>query len=203
MAGFGVVMGVLLTNVAGHRWQNAASAKESVPMPDHTDSHGRYQSLREMGSRAHQLRAATRAADHYMAQGVEADRDTGSWLMNTAVTLAAEVAADVDGLARSLKEAPVDAAFAQAVQSLRVRSHQLHAAARAADHFLDQEAHEDRDTGSWLMATARTLAERLAHEIDDGASLLKRSPGDSVIDANEAAVVRRVGAATAPLRGAA
>jgi len=172
-------------------------------MPDNADSHGRYQSLRELGSRAHQLRAATRAADHFMAQGVEADRDTGSWLMNTAVTLAAEVAADVDGLARSLKEAPVDAAFAQAVQSLRVRSHQLHAAARAADHFLDQEAHEDRDTGSWLMATARTLAERLAHEIDDGASLLKRTPGDSVIDANDAALVRRVGAATAPLRGAA
>ena len=84
------------------------------------------------------------------------------------------------------------------------RAHQLHAAARAADHFLDQETHEDRDTGSWLMATARTLAERLAHEIDDGASLLnKRAPGDGVIDANDAALVRRVGAATKSLRGAA
>ena len=172
-------------------------------MPDNADSLDRYQTLRELGSRAHQLRAATRAADHYMAQGVDADRDTGSWLMNTAVTLAAEVAADVDGLARGLKEAPVDATFAQAVQSLRVRSHQLHAAARAADHVLDQETREDRDTGSWLMATARTLAERLAHEIDDGASLLKRAQSDNVIDAADAAVMRRVGAATTPRRGAA
>jgi hypothetical protein len=168
-----------------------------------TADNSRYQSLRELGSRAHQLRAATRAADHYMTQGVEADRDTGSWLMNTAVTLAAEVAADVDGLARSLKDDPVDAAFAQAVQALRVRSHQLHAAARAADRFLDQEAHEDRDTGSWLMAIARTLAERLANEIEDGASLLKRAAVGTVVDANDAALVRRVGAATAPRRSAA
>jgi hypothetical protein len=200
--GVDIVMGVLLMNPCSHHWQNAGIDTRKRAMPENTET-SRYQSLREMGSRAHQLRAATRAADHYMAQGVEADRDTGSWLMNTAVTLAAEVAADVDGLARSLKEAPVDAAFAQAVQSLRVRSHQLHAAARAADHFLDQETHEDRDTGSWLMATARMLAERLANEIDDGASLLKHTATSTVIDANDAALVRRVGPATAPLRGAA
>lgn len=163
----------------------------------------RYQRLRELGGQAYQLRAATRAADHFMAQGSEADRDTGSWLMNTAVSLAGEVASEIDGLARGLKDPPVDAAFTQAVQALRVRAHQLHAAARAADHFLDQEANEDKDTGSWLMACARGLAEKLAHEIDDGASLLKRTPSESVIDSADAALMRRVGNATAPLRGAA
>jgi len=164
---------------------------------------GRYHALRQLGSRAHQLRAATRAADHFVALGVEEDRNTGSWLMSCAVGLAQDIASDIDGIARSLRETPTDAAFTQAVQSLRIRAHQLHAAARAADHFLDQDNHEDHDTGSWLIACARGLAEKLAAEIDDGASSLKRPVDDSVIDAHDAALVRRVAQATTPVRGVA
>jgi len=172
--------------------------------PSDNSADGRYQALRQLGSRAHQLRAATRAADHFVALGVAEDRDTGSWLMSCAVGLAEELASDIDGIARSLKEAPADAAFSQSVQSLRVRAHQLHAAARAADHFLDLDSHDDRDTGSWLIACARGLADKLAAEIDDGASSMKRLPGDaSVIDAPDAALVRRVAQATAPVRGVA
>lgn len=176
-------------------------AKRASPTDATVES--RYHALRELGSLGHQLRATTRAADHFMTQGGESDRDTASWLINTAVALAGDVAAEIDGLARGLKEAPVDAAFAQTVQALRIRAHQLHAAARAADHFLDQDSHEDRDTGSWLMASARGLAEKLAHQIDDGASQLKRPPSDVVVDAGDGAAVRRVGNTAAPLRGAA
>lgn len=179
-----------------------AEARTPSTRPAATED-SRYAALRELGSRAHQVRAATRAADHFMALGVAEDRDTGSWLMSCAVSLAADVASDIDGIARSLKDSPVDTTFSQAVQSLRVRAHQLHAAARAADHFLDQDSHEDRDTGSWLVATARGLAEKLAAEIDDGASLLKRPADGGVIEAHDAALVRRVAQATAPVRGVA
>ncbi len=185
----------------------AASATQAAPiarqLAAEAGADGRYTALRELGSRAYQVRAATRAADHYMALATQEDRDTGSWLMSSAVSMAADVAADIDGIARGLKETPVDAALAQAVQALRVRSHQLHAAARAADHFLDQESHEDRDTGSWLIACARGLAEKLAAEIDDGASHLKRPGAETVIDAHEAQLIRRVAQAVGPTRGAA
>jgi hypothetical protein len=135
--------------------------------------------LRELGSRAHQLRAATRAADHFNGLDTPEDRNTGSWLMNSAVTIADELAADIDGLARGLKERPADAALQQRVAALRVRAHQLHAAARAADHFLDQDTLDGRDTGGWLIATAMNLAHKLASELDD--SVLpahKRRPAD-------------------------
>ena len=161
----------------------------------------RYQALRQLGARAHQLRAATRAADHFIALSAEEDRNTGSWLMSSAVTLALDVATDIDGIARSLKEQPSDAGFTENVKALRVRAHQLHAAARAADHFLDQDTSEDRETGSWLIACARGLADKLAAEIDDGASKLKSAGDGSVTDASDAALLRRVGQATAPVRG--
>ena len=125
------------------------------------------QSLRRLGSRAHQLRAALRAADHYNGRDQADDRNTGSWLTSSAVTLAEDLAADIDSLARSVKEGSADAALQQAVAAARVRAHQLNASARAADHFLDQDNAEDRDTGSWLIASALSLAEKLAAEIDD------------------------------------
>jgi hypothetical protein len=178
-----------------------ANPSSSRPAPADADS--RTHMLRRLGAQAHQLRATTRAADHFIALGVPEDRDTGSWLMSSTVDLADEVARELDGLARSLKEAPVDALFAQTLQRLRARAHQLHAAARAADHFLDLDNREDRETAGWLIATARTLADKLAAEIDDGASGLKRPADGAVIDANEAALVRRVAQATAPVRGAA
>jgi hypothetical protein len=132
--------------------------------------------LRTLASRAHQLRAATTAADRFIARDGNHDRDTGSWLISAATTMATELTGDIDSLARGLKERPADAAVLQTVSNLRVRAHQLSAATRAADHFLDQDNREDRDTGSWLVATALGLAQKLAAEMEDGASATRR-PG--------------------------
>ena len=162
--------------------------------------------LRQLGARAHQLRAATRAADHYNAQAQAADRDTGSWLMSSAVGLAADLAADLDGLFRSIKERQADSALLTRLSPLRVRAHQLHAAAKAADHFLDQDSREDQDTGSWLIATAHALAVRLASEMDDTVVGGRRAPVDRSVgvEVHDPAVARRVAAASStPIRGAA
>lgn len=169
--------------------------------PEGDDS---YQALRQFGARAHQLRATTRAADHFMGRDTAEDRDTGSWLMSSALVMAGELASDVDGLARGLRERTADSALQQTVSALRVRAHQLHAAARAADHFLDQDSHEDRDTGGWLIAAAQGLALKLASEIDDSATPARRSLVDkSRIEPHDAALTRRMAAATSPVRGAA
>ncbi len=176
-------------------------------MPDtspRTDADDPYHALRQLGSRAHQLRATTRAADHFMARDTDDDRNTGSWLMSSALVMAGELAADIDVLARNLRERPADAALQQTVSALRVRAHQLSAAARAADHFLDQDTNEDRDTGGWLIATAQGLAHKLASEIDDGAAPARRPSIDKAGgDPHDPALTRRMAAATAPLRGAA
>jgi hypothetical protein len=161
--------------------------------------------LRQLGARAHQLRAATRAADHYNAQAQAADRDTGSWLISSAVGLAADLADDLDSLARTVKERQADAALLTRLSPLRVRAHQLHAAAKAADHFLDQDSREDQDTGSWLIATAHALAVKLASELDDNVAGGRRAPTDRPgVEVHDAVVARRVAAAsTTPIRGAA
>ncbi|MBC7941134.1 MAG: hypothetical protein H7Z19_15495 [Chitinophagaceae bacterium] len=152
--------------------------------------------LRELGSRAHQLRAATRAADHFSGMNADADRSTGSWLMSCAVGLASELAADIDSLARALRDNPPDAALQQAVSAARVRAHQLHAAARAADHFLEQESHEDRETGSWLIACALGLAVKLAAELDDSVPPTRRTAIDKLrIEPHDAQLVRSMAAA--------
>jgi hypothetical protein len=162
------------------------------------------QVLRQLGARAHQLRATTRAADHYNAKDSKADHNTGSWLMSSAVAIASELASDIDALARSLREKPVDAALQQTVSALRVRAHQLHAAALASDHFLDQDSREDRDTGSWLIATSFALAQKLASEIDDSTMPARKPAVDKPsIEPHDPALARRMGAATAPIRGAA
>lgn len=176
-----------------------------APRPNfNTEGENRTQpALRELGARAHQLRAATRAADHFNAQDSREDRNTGSWLMSCALNMADDLAADLDSLARSLKDRPTDAASVQKVSGLRVRAHQLHAAAKAADYFLDQDTHEDRDTGSWLIATASNLAQNLASEIDDGVSATRRpavdKPSNEPHEPNS--VARRVSGQ--PVRGAA
>ena len=161
--------------------------------------------VRRLGSKAHQLRAALRAADHYIGEDGSDASNTGSWLISSALDLASDVTADVDALARSMKERPAEAGLQQKVAALRIRAHQLHAAARAADHFLDQDTNEDRDTGSWLVATALGLAVKLASEMDDSAAPpARRVPFDkSKIEPHDAGVARRVAAASAPLRGAA
>jgi hypothetical protein len=170
------------------------------PNPSHAvdaeDTHG---ALRAMGARAHQLRAALRAADHYNNQGNSDERDTGSWLISSALDLAQDVVADIDSLARQLKERPADATLQQTVAALRVRTHQLYASTRAADHFLDQDNNDDRETGGWLVATAHGLAVKLASAFDDSAAPVRRGGGDKSTELQEAGPARR----GAPLRGAA
>ena len=151
------------------------------------------QALRLLGSRAHQLRAATRAADHYSGLPAEQDRNTGSWLMSCAVGLAQDLAADIDGLARSLREGTPEPGQQQAVAALRVRAHQL----SAADHFLEQDNPEDRETGSWMIACALGLAVKLAAELDDCVVPLRRSlPNNGPLVAHDAQFVRSRAAAT-------
>jgi hypothetical protein len=164
---------------------------------------GRQQTLRALGARAHQLRAATRAADHFTARGDERDTHTGAWLMSCALALAQELAEDIDALARGFRDHP-DAALQPVVAALRTRAHQLHAAARAADHYLEQDTPDDRETGSWLIATALSLATQLAAEIDNGAGAPRRplaAAGTAEpIEPHDAQVARRIAAAVAPVR---
>jgi hypothetical protein len=160
-----------------------------------------HQNLRALGARAHQLRATTRAADHFTGRSTESDRNTGAWLMSSAVTLSEDLAAEIDSLARSLREGPPEPALQQQVGALRVRAHQLHAAARAADHFLEQDTHEDRDTGSWLIAAALELATRLAGELDDSAVPARRrtAANGHAEEPHEAQLARRIAAAASPV----
>jgi len=130
--------------------------------------------LRLLGARAHQVRAATRAADHYLAQDAQDEHDTGAWLLASAVTLAADLAADLDGLSRTLKERSAEPALQQRLVALRAQAHQLHAAAKAADRFLEQDARDDRDTGGWLVPMAQQLATRLAAGLDDTLAAARR-----------------------------
>ena len=154
------------------------------------------QALRQLGSRAHQLRAATRAADHFSGQDNEEDRATASWLMSCSVGLAAELASDIDSLARVQRDTPADAALQRSVAAVRVRAHQLHAAARAADRFLEQESPEDRETGSWLIACAQGLAVRLASELDNSVVPIRRAPVDKArMEVHDPQLVRSMAAA--------
>lgn len=157
-----------------------------------------YPMMRQLGGRAYQLLAAARAADHYIAQESDEDRDTGSWLIACAVGLAEELAADLDGLAKNLKASGSDPAMSQGFQKLRARAHQLHAATRAADHFLDQDNNVDRSTGSWLIACALGLADKLANELEELANGLRRAPGDVALSSADA----RRAASASPLRAA-
>lgn len=181
---------------------SAAAATTAPTSPPGHDTPDVAHLLRQLGARAHQLRAATRAADHYAAQDLVADRDTGSWLMSSAVGLAADLASDLDSLARAIKERQADAALLARLSSLRVRAHQLHAAAKAADHFLDQDSREDQDTGSWLVATAHALAVKLAAEMDDSVAGVRRAPlNRAAVEPHDPALAQRVAAATAPPAG--
>ena len=171
------------------------SFSATTTQPDDDDPHAW---LRDLGARAHQLRAATRAADHFNAQDAPEDRNTGSWLMSSASVLSLELAADIDSLARSLKERPADVSLQQRLAGLRVRAHQLAATARAADHFLDLDTLDGRDTGSWLIASAVALAHKLAGEIDDSTLSSSRRPGGDklVADIQDGAAPRRMSGTT-------
>ena len=158
-----------------------------------------YQAMRQAGGRAWQLHAAMRAADHYISQDSAADRNTGSWLVACAVDLAEEVAAELDALARALKERTVDGSAPSTLQRLRTRSYKLHAAARAADHFLDQDTGEDRSTASWLVACALDLAGKLAAHIDDEAGQFKRGGSEPAAPFSDVVASRKP---SAPIREA-
>jgi len=151
-----------------------------------------YQLLRRLGGLAYQLRATARAGDHFLAQDNRDDRDTGTWLISCAVGLADEVTAEIDGLAHGVGES----SLAQPVQQLRTRAHQLKALSRGADHFLDQDGAEDRSTGSWLVACALGMADKLATELDDLASNLKRMGPDTTQPASDVTPGRRPISAT-------
>jgi hypothetical protein len=148
---------------------------------------------------AHQLRATTRAADDFLARPGAGEHATAVWLMSTAVEQSLALAQELDSLARLWKDGLADTQgpqALQAVQALRVRAHQLHATARAADHYLEQDAHEAQDTGGWLVASARGLAQQLAGAIDDATGRLKPTAAPQVVDAHEATVLRRVAQAS-------
>lgn len=158
---------------------NGASPETPPALPGAKPGVEAYALLRKLGGTAYQLHAAVRAADHFLAAEQAQDRDIGSWLISSAFELAEELVADLDGLAKQMKEKTSDSAILQALRRLRVRAHQLHAATRAADHFLEQESSEDRSTGSWLIAYALGLADKLAGELEDAANGLKRSAGEA------------------------
>ncbi len=156
----------------------------------------RYAMLRATAARSHQLRALTRAADRFLAQGSSDDSTTGAWLISCAETHTVELLADIGEIAQHLKDGTLEPALVKPVQRLRVLAHQLHACMRGADHYLEQEGGDSQETGSWLIATALGLADTLATELDDLASSLRRSSNDPVIDADHAAITRRAAAAT-------
>lgn len=159
-----------------------------------------YQQLRRLAALGYQLRATLLAADRFLAHDSEEDAETAGWLVSSGLALAEEVATDLDGFAKSSKKAS-DPATSSALTKLRMRAHQLQASTRAADHFLDQDNSDDRTNGSWLVASALTLADKLAGEAEDLASALKRGSGSmsaepaAVVSGPEAAVRRAAAAA--------
>lgn len=157
-----------------------------------------YQLLRRLAAVGYQLRAATVAGDRYLTQDNDADRDTGGWLISCAVALAEEITVEIDGLAKSWKQRPGDTAVAAGLHKLRIRAHQLHAAAKAADHFLDEDNSDDHTTGSWLVACALGLADKIAGETEDLASLIKRAGAEPAAAAPVADVTLPRRAAAAP-----
>lgn len=160
-----------------------------------------YQQLRRLAALGYQLRATLVAGDRFLALDTDTDRDNAVWLVSTAVALAEEVAVDIDGFAKSFKPRTPDASLSNAVHKLRMCAHQLQASVRAADHFLDQDSSEDRGHGSWLVASAMTLSDRLASETEDLASALKRGavvdPAPTTAGSPDAAVRRAAAAAAA------
>jgi hypothetical protein len=160
-----------------------------------------YQQLRRLAALGYQLRATLLAADRFLAHDSEEDAETAGWLVSSGLALAEEVATDLDGFAKAFKPKASDPTVSGALTKLRMRAHQLQASTRAADHFLDQDNSEDRTNGSWLVASALTLADKLAGEAEDLASALKRGSGSlstepaAVVSGPEAAVRRAAAAA--------
>lgn len=176
---------------------DATDAK--IVTPRGTDEH--YQNLRRLGGMAYQVRAVTRAADHFVAQESSGDHDTASWLVSVSLDLGSEVTTELDGLAKHLKDRPPETGLMHPLQRVRMLAHQFHASARAADHFLDQDSGEDHGTGSWLIACAMGLADKLASELDDLASQIKRPVADMPYVDNAAAKRPATGIPNVAIKG--
>ena len=128
-------------------------------------------SLRRHGARAHQLRTALHAADHYLARGRKDGRSddhaTAVWLLSCGLNLAAELSTGLHRMNKRLRQQKALGELQQAVSVMRRQACQLHAMARATAHFLAQSGHNDHEVGTWLIVTARSLAQQLASDIDD------------------------------------
>ena len=162
-----------------------------------------YQQLRRVAALGYQLRAALVASDRFLAHDDAADRETAGWLVSCGLGLAQEVTADIDGLAKTWKPKASEPGLGQAMHQLRIRAHQLQAATKAADHFLDQDSSEDQANGSWLVACALGLADKLAGEAEDLASAVKRGNSEAANAATPDVAARRAAAAAAAaVRGA-
>lgn len=172
---------------AGHDGAAAAAAGPA-------DAAAAYAVLRRLGAVGHQLRALMVAGDRFLTLDTRSDRDTATWLVSCAVVLSKEVCGELDGLARQWRQRAPEPGLANALPPLRTRAHQLHAAASAADHFLDEDNAEDRSTGGWLVACALNLADKLAGEVDDFASRVKRSGHEDMVQ------IESVEPGAAPLR---
>lgn len=165
-----------------------------------------YQQLRRLAALGYQLRATLLAADRFLAHDNDTDSETAGWLVSSALSMSEEVATDFDGFAKSHKSKGSETLTTTALHKLRMRAHQLQASTRAADHFLDQDSSDDRANGSWLVASALNLSDKLAGETEDLASALKRgssaaSEPVAVVGGPEAAVRRAAAAAAAAAAG--
>jgi hypothetical protein len=175
-------MGAVPQGTPPSRSAGASKPATGPNAPGRGSDNERAATLRQLAGRAYQLRASTRAADHFLTSGLGDDRKTGSWLISTALSLADTLAEDLDLMVRGLKESGSEASLVGALEKMRIQTHQVHASVRGAEHFIVVESGEDRETGGWLIATALNLAQGLASELDDLASSLKRSANDGVID---------------------
>ena len=75
-----------------------------IPAHPSATGHDVHHTLRQLGSRAHTLRAATLAADHFNTLQDTQGKDPGSSLMSCAQAWSADLAEDIDGLARARRE---------------------------------------------------------------------------------------------------
>jgi hypothetical protein len=150
------------------RWAAQSSAEAASVWP--VQSQDPYATLRSHGGRAHQLRTSLHAADHYLARGRKDERGddpaTAIWLVTCSLNLAAELSTGLHRLNKRLRTEQIHPELRPTVSAMRRQACQLHAMARATAHFLAQPGRNDNEVGSWLIVTARSLAQSLAEDID-------------------------------------
>jgi hypothetical protein len=157
-------------------------AQSEAPPPWHAPcqlpgSEDPYKTLQAHRTRAHQLRMTLHAADHYVAldrtDSRPDDHATAAWLLSCGLDLAAELSVGLDRLEQRLRKAGGWATFRRAVSGMRTTACQMHAVLRANTHFIARQGPDNQEVSAWLLGTARTLAQRIATELDD----YSRGPG--------------------------